>query len=121
VAELPARLTTLKKLIRLGECFLELRNYDGAFAVYLGLNVASVSRLKKTWAGLSDKHVQAWQRLQAFCSHEHNYRVYRAALVEAQPPTLPFMTIYTQVCYFSLLYSCKNLIIIIIILGFNTY
>ena len=120
MAELPARLTTLKKLIRLGECFLELRNYDGAFAVYLGLNVASVSRLKKTWAGLSDKHVQAWQRLQAFCSHEHNYRVYRAALVEAQPPTLPFMTIYTQVCYFSLLYSCKNLIIIII-LGFNTY
>lgn len=58
VGETTARVSTLKRLIRLGEAFLELRNYDGVFAVYLGLNVAAVSRLKRTWKALNDKHCE---------------------------------------------------------------
>lgn len=115
-AVIASRVALLKKILRLGECFIELRNFDGAFAVWLGLNVASVSRLKSTWkaldksievrlgerrgraglcAGLSGRGAQAFERLGAFCRHEHNYREYRALLRTAEPPALPYMAIYT--------------------------
>ena len=51
------RVALLKKLLRLGECFIELRNYDGAFAVWFALNTASVSRLKLMWKTL-DKGIE---------------------------------------------------------------
>jgi hypothetical protein len=95
VPDAPTRALVLKRFVQLADAFFELRNYDGVFAVYLGLNIASVSRLKKTWALLSDKQTAVWERISNFCLHEHNHRNYRAALKSAKPPTLPYMAIYT--------------------------
>jgi hypothetical protein len=85
----------LKAAIKLADALFELRNYDGLFSIYLGLNLASTSRLKKTWALADGKQAITWERLSAFCSHEHNHKAYRTALKNAEPPALPYMAIYT--------------------------
>ena len=63
-------------------------------AVLAALNSSTVTRLKRTWDGLSNKHRQSLEGLRKVTEHTRNYAEYRARLRAAAPPCLPFLGLY---------------------------
>jgi hypothetical protein len=88
------RVKALRRIISLGEVLLQLHNYSSMFAVVIALNMASVGRLKRTWAALPDSVRDRFQRLADLASFDDNHRRYRAAIGSATPPAIPYMGLY---------------------------
>lgn len=60
-------------------------------AVLAALNSSTISRLKKTWEGLSNKHKATLETLRRNTEHTRNYAQYRATIRAAVAPCLPFL------------------------------
>jgi len=88
------RVKALRRIISLGEVLLQLHNYSSMFAVVIALNMASVGRLKRTWAALPDSVRERFKRLADLASFDDNHRRYRAAIGSATPPAIPYMGLY---------------------------
>ena len=69
----------------------DLNNFFSMFALVAGLNLTPVSRLAKTWAGLSKQSKQEWAELEAACDPSRNMKAYRDMLSHAEKPFLPFL------------------------------
>ncbi|KAJ3330719.1 hypoxanthine phosphoribosyltransferase 1 [Blyttiomyces sp. JEL0837] len=91
--DLRHRIDVLEKLIKIAYKTLEYQNYNGAYAILSGLSTAAVDRLKKTWDGLSSKHVVAFQEIQEKLSYKQNYKVYRELLESNKPPVIPILSL----------------------------
>ncbi|KNC54644.1 uncharacterized protein AMSG_01497 [Thecamonas trahens ATCC 50062] len=87
--DLKKRVAILKHIITLGKEFYDHRNFNGLMAVISGLNLASVQRLKKTWAGLPSKSLATLHQLEAVMSPKSNYAHYRDLLSDTSP-AVPF-------------------------------
>lgn len=64
------RVSLLKNLIATAHSCLMIANYNTCFEIVAGLNMASVSRLKKTWAALPKKSADSWEVLNTIVSNE---------------------------------------------------
>ena len=63
-------------------------------AILAALNSSTISRLKKTWEGLSNKHKATLEVLRKATEHTRNYAEYRAIIRSAVAPCLPFLGLY---------------------------
>lgn len=63
-------------------------------AVLCALNSSTISRLKKTWEGLSSKYKVLLDVLRKATEHSRNYAEYRAKIRNAVPPCLPFLGLF---------------------------
>ena len=88
------RSRTLSRWIAASRTFLELQNYNALFAVVCALASSTISRLKRTWAGIPDSDRLEFDRLRTHTEHDRNYSDYRARLRLAVPPCLPFVGLY---------------------------
>ncbi|KAG0146366.1 hypothetical protein CROQUDRAFT_44547 [Cronartium quercuum f. sp. fusiforme G11] len=88
------RSNIVKYCLKLGTRLLELQNYNGLMAVMSALNSSTITRLKRTWDGLSAKSRMSYESLNKAVSHHRNYAEYRACLRKAQTPCLPFLGVY---------------------------
>jgi len=59
-------------------------------AIWSGLNMTVVSRLKKTMAALSSKASNGWEDLEEKLSYSNNYKTYREWERTTEPPLIPF-------------------------------
>jgi hypothetical protein len=63
-------------------------------AILAALNSSTISRLKKTWEGLSNKYRVILETLRRSTEHARNYAEYRATIRSAVAPCLPFLGLY---------------------------
>jgi hypothetical protein len=103
--DIKERVLVLKKLISMAEGSLKYSNYNTCFEIVAGLNMAAISRLKKTWKLLPKKYLDIWVYLNQVVSNEGkflsdiilgSYRVYRLTMKAkkeryGEVPVLPYV------------------------------
>lgn len=90
--DMKRRKEALRKAIKLGHHLLQMRNFDGVFAIASALGSSAVHRLKATWELLGREATAQMEDLQALVKQDGARRNYRAALLEAvDRPTLPYL------------------------------
>jgi len=80
----------MEKFIAVAKHLHKIQNFNDVIAVISGLQTIPVYRLKKTWAGISQKMHGIYKELEAKMGPEGNYKQYRLAEFEAKPPYIPF-------------------------------
>lgn len=64
-----ARVIVLGNFIEIAHHCYELRNYQTAYSIYVGISKASVTRLNETWRGLSAEHMYFWSKMETRLSN----------------------------------------------------
>lgn len=91
------RSKAIKRVIRMGQRFRELRNYNSLCAVFGALNSAPIHRLKIAWKRVPDKSMQQFEEwAMVFCS-ARNHRNLRQ-LIRKFPgrPCIPHLGVLLQ-------------------------
>lgn len=90
-SDIKRRTQLLRFFVRLGDDALDLRNYNLLMAVLGALNSSTVLRLKRTWAGLSNKAYAQFEQQRAVMEHTRNFSAYRAQLRVTRGAAVPFV------------------------------
>ncbi|XP_056597514.1 rap guanine nucleotide exchange factor 5 isoform X2 [Triplophysa dalaica] len=85
------RVQLLKKFIKIAAHCKAQRNLNCSFAVIMGLNTASVSRLNQTWEKVPGKFKKLLSELELLTDPSMNHKAYREAFKKMKPPKIPFM------------------------------
>ncbi|KAI7799234.1 putative rap guanine nucleotide exchange factor 5, partial [Triplophysa rosa] len=85
------RVQLLKKFIKIAAHCKAQRNLNCSFAVIMGLNTASVSRLNQTWEKVPGKFKKLLSELELLTDPSMNHKAYRDAFKKMKPPKIPFM------------------------------
>jgi len=88
------RVQVMEKMIELANHCKELNNFNATFSVVSGLNLASIYRLRNTWAAISEPHRQMYEDLNKYISRDFNFRFIRNALKNVKPPCIPYIGLY---------------------------
>ncbi|KAJ3387557.1 hypothetical protein HDU92_001915 [Lobulomyces angularis] len=78
--DIKIRVKVIEKFIKIAKSLQMMRNYETSFAIFSGLNVSSVTRLKNTWEIVDSKKKKTLNELEIFYNPQMNYRSYRQAL-----------------------------------------
>ena len=92
--KLEDRVEIIEKVIELGNHCKELNNFNALFSVISGLNLASIFRLKQTWAAVSAEKKAQYDELNKYISRDFNFRAIRTALKNVKPPCIPYIGLY---------------------------
>jgi len=92
--ELEDRVKMMGKFIELANHCKELNNFNALFSVLSGLALASIFRLKQTWAALPPEDLQKYKDLQKYTSREKNFKEVRVAIRSVKPPCIPYIGLY---------------------------
>lgn len=84
---------------------LSLDNYNTLMAVLCALNSSTISRLKKTWDGLSSKYRISLEVLRRATEHGRNHAEYRSRIRSAVPPALPFLGLFLCILFLPFFFS----------------
>eukprot|EP01091_Cochliopodium_minus_P020642 TRINITY_DN9088_c0_g1_i1.p1 TRINITY_DN9088_c0_g1~~TRINITY_DN9088_c0_g1_i1.p1 ORF type:complete len:670 (-),score=160.99 TRINITY_DN9088_c0_g1_i1:20-2029(-) len=79
-------------------CFY-MHNYHSSYAILAGLNMGSITRLRKTWKSVPRKKILFKEKLDAIFSAECNYKNYKEKIKESskQPyVVVPYLGLYTK-------------------------
>ncbi|MEE6466346.1 hypothetical protein FKM82_006922 [Ascaphus truei] len=89
--QLGKRVQLLKKFIKIAAHCKAQRNLNSFFAIIMGLNTASVSRLSQTWGKIPGKFKKLFSELENLTDPSLNHKAYRDAFKKMKPPKIPFM------------------------------
>jgi len=90
-----SRSEALGRFIDVAEHLRALKNFNGAMEVVAGLRNASIHRLKKTWASLSQSRVKHFEELMALMTPDANFSKLRKFLHQIiSPPCIPYLGMY---------------------------
>lgn len=64
--------------------------------IVVGLNLACVTRLERTWEGVGNKYSDMFKALMVATSASRNYLMYREALRTTVPPAIPYVGVYLR-------------------------
>jgi len=92
--KLEERVEVIEKVIELGGHCKDLNNFNALFSVISGLNLASIFRLKQTWAAVSAEKKAQYDELNKYISRDFNFRAIRTALRNVKPPCIPYIGLY---------------------------
>jgi len=101
--DLSQRVSVLEAFISTAEKLFSINNFHSAMEILCGLNMAAVQRLKITWRELSASFEDMFERMNASCSPESNYRAYRNQIRDiknAGQPCIPWIGLYLKDCTF---------------------
>ncbi|EGG21142.1 RasGEF domain-containing protein [Cavenderia fasciculata] len=88
------RVNVIKRVIQLGESFVNLNNFYGAMEVLSSLESASVSRLHRTWDLVPVSSKETFQQLQKLLSPKGSFKEYRERLKQTTSACIPYLGIY---------------------------
>uniref|UniRef100_A0A2K6JZK4 Rap guanine nucleotide exchange factor 5 n=1 Tax=Rhinopithecus bieti TaxID=61621 RepID=A0A2K6JZK4_RHIBE len=93
-SQLGKRVQLVKKFIKIAAHCKAQRNLNSFFAIVMGLNTASVSRLSQTWEKIPGKFKKLFSELESLTDPSLNHKAYRDLVCKFR--------------YFSLFYSNRN-------------
>jgi son of sevenless len=88
------RAKTLSFCINLANEFKALNNINGIYEVISSLNLASVHRLKLTWATIPQKDKALADELAQYVSNDSNFKYIREQVAIAIPPLIPYLGLF---------------------------
>ncbi|CAO3594261.1 unnamed protein product [Absidia cylindrospora] len=88
------RAQMIKFWIKVGDCCLQMNNYNTLMAIRSALDSTSIRRLKKTWDHLSAKYKHMLEPIYRATDSSRNFAEYRTRLKTAVAPCLPFLGVY---------------------------
>ncbi|XP_034984625.1 rap guanine nucleotide exchange factor 5 isoform X2 [Zootoca vivipara] len=89
--QLCKRVQLVKKFIKIASHCKAQRNLNSFFAIVMGLNTASVSRLSQTWERIPGKFKKLFTELESLTDPSLNHKAYRDAFKKMKSPKIPFM------------------------------
>ncbi|XP_061442568.1 rap guanine nucleotide exchange factor 5 isoform X2 [Rhineura floridana] len=89
--QLCKRVQLVKKFIKIAAHCKAQRNLNSFFAIVMGLNTASVSRLSQTWERIPGKFKKLFTELESLTDPSLNHKAYRDAFKKMKSPKIPFM------------------------------
>ncbi|NWW22612.1 RPGF5 factor, partial [Falcunculus frontatus] len=90
-SQLCKRVQLVKKFIKIASHCKAQRNLNSFFAIVMGLNTASVSRLSQTWEKIPGKFKKLFTELESLTDPSLNHKAYRDAFKKMKSPKIPFM------------------------------
>ncbi|XP_052595153.1 rap guanine nucleotide exchange factor 5 isoform X2 [Peromyscus californicus insignis] len=90
-SQLGKRVQLVKKFIKIAAHCRAQQNLNSFFAIVMGLNTASVSRLSQTWEKIPGKFKKLFSELESLTDPSLNHKAYRDAFKKMKPPKIPFM------------------------------
>lgn len=90
-SQLGKRVQLVKKFIKIAAHCKAQRNLNSFFAIVMGLNTASVSRLSQTWEKIPGKFKKLFSELESLTDPSLNHKAYRDAFKKMKSPKIPFM------------------------------
>ncbi|EUC63387.1 Ras guanine-nucleotide exchange-like protein [Rhizoctonia solani AG-3 Rhs1AP] len=84
----------LKLFIKVADHCHELSNFSTLRSILAALDSSTISRLSKTWMGLSAKNKTRLENLRKLTDHTRNHYEYRAKLRSVRGHAVPFLGLY---------------------------
>lgn len=89
-----SRANVLKYFIKVATELRTLNNFASMASIIAGLNLSPISRLKQSWAQLSEKLLKEWGMLEKLFDSTKNFARYKELLKMINPPCVPFFAFY---------------------------
>jgi len=93
---LKQRAAYMKRVIKLGDRFRDINNFNSLCAIFSALNSAPIHRLKEAWAKLSKVETDSFEQFKNIFSRDFNHRNLRQIFQRCTPPTIPHIGLFLQ-------------------------
>jgi RasGEF domain len=98
------RAEAIKRWIMIARSCFEHYNFNSVMAIIAGLNHTAVSRLKRSWAEVSERHTEQLRQLEtvemSFTGHMRRYRDNVDRALAEGSPAVPLITCHIQDLFF---------------------
>ncbi|KAJ5066860.1 guanine nucleotide exchange factor [Anaeramoeba ignava] len=88
------RVQTITYFIKVEKKCREFHNFNTVQEIIAGLEVSPIYRLKKTWESVPEKIFRIHEQLISLMSLEDNYKGFRDAIQNENPPCIPYLGVY---------------------------
>jgi len=86
----------IKRVIKMGDRFRTLKNYNSLCAVLGALNSSPIHRLKCAWARVPEKQLTIFENFKNIFANTRNFRNFRMEFRNALPPAIPYFGLFLQ-------------------------
>jgi len=90
------RSKAIKRVIKMGERFKTLKNFNSLCAVLGALNSSPIHRLKAAWQKVPEKQLNLFESFKAIFVNTRNFRNFRTMFRNVSPPAIPYFGLFLQ-------------------------
>jgi len=86
----------IKRVIKMGERFKAIKNYNSLCAILGALNSSPIHRLKAAWSRVPEKQLALFEGFKQIFVNTRNFRNFRQLFRNVSPPAIPYFGLFLQ-------------------------